>query len=670
MLSGTTGGEAAALANNAPTDVRLTSTDIEDSAPDNAIVGILIAVDADIPDSHTFTLVDDAGGRFHINGRTLRVTDSSLIDAQTNSSHTIQIQVTDAAGAQLGTPKEFTIQVLGGANAGPVVANPPGTLEFIQGDFEATYDLSNLFSDPNGDPLTLTVEGSSNPFFFQASIEGSILTVRVADPNLLASVDLTIRAADPSGEFVEHQLTVAVTEPSSTPPIVVNPIDDLNVDQGIQTVVVDLSDVFSDAEDADLNLSVFRNTNSSLIQTSIQGTQLTISFVDPSLLVTGDLTIRATDSSGLFVDETFAVTTIEVVNQPPVVVGTLPMVNVDEDADDVVVDLSGLFSDPEGETLSIAVEGNTNSDLVSTIIVGQELHLQFAENGFGEAQITIRATDSQGDFVEQTLSVVVNAVNDPPVVQSPLDNVNVDEDAPQTVIDLGSLFQDVEDESLTLSVQSLSETGVVETSLDGNQLTLSYLPNQFGVVEVTIRATDSGGEFVDHTFLVTVHSVNDISTVVSSIDDVSVDEGTATSTIDLSGVFSDIETSDLVLTVVGNTNGELVNTALNGSLLTLNYIDGQNGTTEITVRATDADGGFVEETFQVTVNADPDEGDGEEDCHQRNFWKRVRRVIVHVSNVVEEHTGHSLNVRGVYSHIQKSFCKIQKLSRGFSGFRW
>ncbi|MEW4487152.1 hypothetical protein AB1L42_03675 [Thalassoglobus sp. JC818] len=667
MLSGTA---AAATTNNAPTDVRLTSTDIEDSAPDNAIVGILIAVDADVSDTHTFTLVDDAGGRFHIDGRTLRITDSSLIDAQSNSSHTIQIQVTDAAGAQLGAPKEFTIQVLGGANAAPVVANPPGTLEFTQGNFQATYDLSDLFSDPNGDPLTLTVESSSNPFFFLASIEGSILTVRVADPNLMASVDLTIRATDPSGEFAEHQLTVAVTEPSSTPPIVVNPIDDLNVDQGVQTVVVDLSNVFSDAEDANLDLSVFRNTNSSLIQTSIQGTQLTISFADPSLLVTGDLTIRATDSSGLFVDETFAVTTIEVFNQPPVVVGTLQDVNVDEDAEDVVIDLSGLFSDAEDAILSITIEGNTNSGLVSTSIVGEELRLQFAENGFGDAQVTIRATDSQGDFVEHVLNVVVNSVNDPPVVQSPLDDVSVDEDASQTVIDLGSLFQDVEDQSLTLTVQSLSETGVIETSLDGNQLTLSYLPNQFGVVEVTIRATDSDGEFVDHTFLVTVHSVNDLPTVVSPINDVSVEEGTATSTIDLSGVFTDIETSGLALTIVGNTNSGLVGTSLNGSQLTLNYLDGQVGTTEITVRATDADGGYVEETFEVTVNADPDQGSGEDDCEQHNFWKRVRRVIVHVANVVEEHTGHSLNVRGLYSHIQQSFCRIQNLARGFSGFRW
>jgi hypothetical protein len=57
----------------------------------------------------------------------------------------------------------------------------------------------------------------------------------------------------------------------------------------------------------------------------------------------------------------------------------------------------------------------------------------------------------------------------------------------------------------------------------------------------------------------------------------------------------------LDLSILGNTNPELVGTDLSAGALTLTYTPGVYGTATISVGATDADGVSVQQTFQVTV---------------------------------------------------------------------
>jgi peptidyl-prolyl cis-trans isomerase A (cyclophilin A) len=57
----------------------------------------------------------------------------------------------------------------------------------------------------------------------------------------------------------------------------------------------------------------------------------------------------------------------------------------------------------------------------------------------------------------------------------------------------------------------------------------------------------------------------------------------------------------LTFSVVSNSNPSLVTTSVSGNNVTLDYVDGQTGTATITIRATDLNGDFTEETFTVTV---------------------------------------------------------------------
>ncbi|QGZ90884.1 Ig-like domain-containing protein [Microcystis aeruginosa] len=118
------------------------------------------------------------------------------------------------------------------------------------------------------------------------------------------------------------------------------------------------------------------------------------------------------------------------------------------------------------------------------------------------SNLTIRGT-SNGKTVDDTFVITVNPVDDAPTVLNPITDVNVDEDAANTVIDLTNVFTDIDNDP-TLIVKSVfvnDNPGLVTATIVDNQLTLDYQDNQSGTANLTIRGT-SNGKTVDDTFVV------------------------------------------------------------------------------------------------------------------------------------------------------------------------
>ena len=294
-------------------------------------------------------------------------------------------------------------------------------------------------------------------------------------------------------------------------------------------------------------------------------------------------------------------------------IGPTP-VNVTADEDDnppTEVDLYAIFDDVDNDDteLSFQIISNDNAALfTSVVIAGGALVLTHANNKHGQANIVLRATDPGGLSADVTLAVVVNPINDVPTT-SGIADVNVNEDAADTVIDLFAAFADVEDadEDLTYTIQDNSDPSLFSsTSIDGlaGTLTLSYAANANGSSDIIIRATDLGGEHVDATFTVNVAAVNDQPTT-SGIADVLVAQGTGSTVVDLSNAFDDVEDSgSLTYSIVDNTDPTLfvsLDADDAAQTLTLFYDLSVAGTSDVTVRATDSGGLFVDTTFTVTV---------------------------------------------------------------------
>lgn len=95
--------------NVAPTDIALSNVSIVEKAVAGTEVGTLSAIDPNLDDSFTFTLTNDAEGRFEIVAGKLVVKDGSKLDYLTASSHQIDVEVTDADGNTF--EKTLTINV-------------------------------------------------------------------------------------------------------------------------------------------------------------------------------------------------------------------------------------------------------------------------------------------------------------------------------------------------------------------------------------------------------------------------------------------------------------------------------------------------------------------------------------------------------------------------------
>ncbi|MFM6436862.1 MAG: Calx-beta domain-containing protein, partial [Microcystis panniformis] len=102
--------------NEAPTAIQLSKTTIEENSPNSTVIGTLNTTDPDVNDTFTYSLVDNAGGRFAINSNQLIVADGTKLDYETNQKHTITIRTRDQGG--LTYDKSFDINLIDVYEAG------------------------------------------------------------------------------------------------------------------------------------------------------------------------------------------------------------------------------------------------------------------------------------------------------------------------------------------------------------------------------------------------------------------------------------------------------------------------------------------------------------------------------------------------------------------------
>ena len=103
--------------NLAPTGIDLSNAAAAENSAAGTVVGALTASDPNAGDTFTFTMVDDAGGLFAIDGVNLVV--AGPLDFETATSHQVTVRVSDAAGAFYD--ETFTISV--GNVAGSIVGD-------------------------------------------------------------------------------------------------------------------------------------------------------------------------------------------------------------------------------------------------------------------------------------------------------------------------------------------------------------------------------------------------------------------------------------------------------------------------------------------------------------------------------------------------------------------
>jgi len=205
--------------NDAPTDIIGTLQAVPEGAFNPFSVAVLGGLDPDLGDQLTYSLLDNAGGRFAINATTgrLSVYNGSLIDFETAASHTVTVRVVDTAG--LSFDKDFTIAVtdvaevpyaFGLAAGGTVDENS------VAGTFVAQLTASDADA---GAVLRYSLIDNASGWFAVDPVTGIVTVTGDAGINFESDSGHRIiaRVTDETGRYVEQAFDFAVNDVNEAP---------------------------------------------------------------------------------------------------------------------------------------------------------------------------------------------------------------------------------------------------------------------------------------------------------------------------------------------------------------------------------------------------------------------------------------------------------------------
>ncbi|MEK3863846.1 S-layer homology domain-containing protein [Paenibacillus sp. FSL H7-0716] len=231
-------------------------------------------------------------------------------------------------------------------NHAPVVQNNIDPISALITSGVQNVDISNVFIDPDGDPLT----------FAAASSDTSVATVSVNGNHLnLVPVNsgtamITITAMDGQGGVNTSTFVFTVT--SNQPPIAISGITTQLLTPGITAPrIFDLAQLFQDPDNDMLTYSAsIDNVNAGTL--SINGNTLTVTPAANSS-ASGLVTLTATDNKGGSTTSTFTLITAQLVNN-----GFVP-ITTKQGVSNISFDISKLI--PNQSQFKVYTESSTGS---------------------------------------------------------------------------------------------------------------------------------------------------------------------------------------------------------------------------------------------------------------------------------------------------------------------
>ena len=360
----------------------------------------------------------------------------------------------------------------------------------------------------------------------ETSNEGREYTITPTVGMIAGWYDIQSRTIDGRGQTSDWRLTSNAFElANGLPSITAEPVPTVICDQ---ITSIDMTDHISDPE-TPLSSLVIASDNDAFIAWNPSSQTVDVKFAfnnvqgcplgQKSILVTvddgGDYS-----SQGVLPSGTLKFNVIE--NGQPRWLG-LPTQIIDEQGSEsdgtlrllpyiTDTDENGQYS--ESSLLSYSVVGNSNSDIISTTMIGSVLGFEaIGADSNGESTITIKACDLDQECSEQTVLIQINPINDAPRINmTDIEMVSL-KSGNQMSIDLKSRISDIDDsaEQITTLVSSSQQGGATYTRSSG---TLNLQFTGVGIQTVTIEVRDT---YDSNTYTITVDVFDSVPfTIVKS----------------------------------------------------------------------------------------------------------------------------------------------------------
>ncbi len=540
-----------------------------------SIAGTLVTVKGAAPGVGGITITaTDAGGLTALN-YTLSVSDTEIVGfssegpvatLEARAKGTVTVTATATDPGDLSATQAFVVTV---PNRGPELVGsiPEQTVEV---GANTVIDVTGYFSDPDGDDLAYAATTSA-AVKVEVAVSGTDLRVVAV---ARGSATISVTATDTEG-LVATQAFV-VTAPNQAP-VATREIEARTVEVG-ETTDLELSSYFSDPDD-DALAYMASVSDPRVVEVAVSGGAFTATAVAKG---TASVTVTATDTDGLGVTLAFDVT---VPNRSPVATGEIEARTI-EVGETATLDLSGHFSDPDGDVLEY-VAVSSDREVADIDLAGSVLTVMAAAKGV--ASVTLTATDMEGLVVTQAFAIIVP--NQPPVATGSIE-LRILEVGATANLGLPGHFSDPDGDVLAYAATT-SDAGKVEVAVSGADLTVAAVAR--GGATVSVTATDTEGLVATQSFAVTVPNQPPVATGQIEARTVEVGE---TAELELSSYFSDPDGDGLAYTASVSDTGVL-GVSVSGGVFTATAV--AKGTVSVSVTATDSDGFGVTLAFDVTV---------------------------------------------------------------------
>ena len=597
--------------NDAPTAIALDNLTVAEGEPSGTAVGNLTTTDPDVGDVHTYTLVagtgDEDNASFTISGGQVLTAES--FDFSVKSSYSIRVRSTDAGG--LFTESAFVITVTE-VNIGPsAIALDPLTVAENAASGTSVGTLTTTDSNLSDTHTYTLVSGTGDDDNASFTISGDdVVTVASFDFETQSSYTIRVRSTDAGGLFTEQAFVISVTNVNEAPTAIA--IDSSTIEDGqpIGTAVGTLSTTDPDAGDSHTYTIVAGDGDDDNASFTISGSDLVVAEVfDFSTKSSYTVRVRSTDADGLFTETALAITVTETNVAPTAIAAD----NLDIFEGESIGTLVGTLTTTDANVVDShtysLVAGIGDDDNASFTISGDEILSAeiFDFSVKSSYSILVRSTDAGGLSVDQILIITINEVNVAPTAIT-LDTAVIDENAVVgTVVGTLTTTDDNATDTHTYTLESgTGDDDNASFTIAGNALVTaeSFDFETQSSYTVRVRSTDSGGLFVEESFVITVTDVNEAPTLIA-ISSSSIEEALPIGTVvgELSTTdpdAGDTHTYTLVAGAGDDDNASFTITA--GDLVSAEVFDfATKSSYTIRIRSTDVDGLFTEESFVITV---------------------------------------------------------------------
>ncbi|MDA1013301.1 MAG: cadherin domain-containing protein, partial [Planctomycetota bacterium] len=623
----------------APTDSDGTADAVNENAANGTVVGITgFATDDDATTNGvTYSLFDNAGGRFAIDGSTgiVTVADGTQLNREAAASHNITVRATSADGSTADTVFTVNLNDVDEFDTG-AVTDIDGTANSVAEDATVGTVVGVTASasddDATTNAITYTLDDDAGGLFAVHSGTG---IVTVADGTLLdrettASHNITVRAASSDGSSSTQVFAINV-----------NDVDEFNVGavtdvNGIANAIDEnaangtLVGITASATDADATNNTITYTlddnaggrfainGASGIVTVADGTQL-----DREAAASHDITVRATSADGSTNDTTFTINVNDVdefdVTAPVDVDGTADTVN-ENTANGSAVGITPTASDADATTNGIAYSlfdnagGRFTIDGTTGIVTVADDTLLDREAAAAH-DITVRATSADGSIADTTFTINLIDVDEfdvtPPTDVDGTANA-VDENAANgTVVGITAFSADADATTNGITYSMFDDAGG-RFAIDANSGAISVA----GAIDfeaatshsVTVQATSIDGSTATRAFSIAVRDVDEFDVTAISDTDAAVDRVTENSPLGtLVGVVAfaldaDGSNNAVAYSLDDDAGGRVEIDSASGLITVAGAIDFETSPNyTISVRATSTDGSISTANFTIAV---------------------------------------------------------------------